>query len=116
MFSNNSYAKIKNVEDKENYAICKITISSKNRQTDQYETDFVGKVRFVGKAYRQNPQVDQRIKIVSCGVANCFIKDNVLEFPKSPNYTIFDYELQDGEVTPKQKLDLTEIEESELPF
>ena len=116
MFSNNSYAKIKNVEDKGNYSVCKISISKKNKQTDKYETDFVGKVRFVGQAHLQRPLKDQRIKITSCGVSNCYTKDDKLEFPNAPTYTIFGYELQDGEVAPKQKLDLTEIEESELPF
>lgn len=93
MFSVNSYAKIKEVEDKGNYSVCKISISKKNKTTNKYETDFIGKVRFVGNAHLQRPLKDQRIKITNCGVSNCYTKDDKLEFSKSPNYTIFGYEL-----------------------
>lgn len=97
MFSNNSFAKIKEVEDKGNYAICRISISQKRKDTGAYDTDFIGKVRFVGKAYGQHPMQDQRIKITSCGVSNCFTKNGNLEFLKVPTYTVFDYELQSSE-------------------
>ena len=43
MFSVNSYAKIKEVEDKGNYSVCKISISKKNKQSGKYETDFVAR-------------------------------------------------------------------------
>ena len=35
MFSNNSYAKIKEVESKGNYSNCKISISKKNKETNK---------------------------------------------------------------------------------
>lgn len=117
MFSVNSYAKIKSVEVKENYSVCKISISKKNKQTDKYETDFVGKVRFVGNAHHQRPLADQRIKITSCGVSNCYVKDDKLEFQNIPTYTIFGYELQDNNgasanATPTFEVDNDNI----LPF
>ena len=117
MFSNNSYAKIKEVEEQENYSVCKITISKKNKTTNKYETDFVGKVRFVGQAHLQKPMADQRIKITSCGVSNCYTKDDKLEFPKFPTYTIFSYELQDSsEDFGGARPTLEEIDEGQLPF
>jgi hypothetical protein len=118
MFSVNSYAKIKEVENKGNYSICRISISKKNKQTDQYETDFVAKVRFVGSAFNQNPMKDQRIKITSCGVSNCYTKDDKLEFPSSPTYTIFGYELQEDNngSTTSPRLVLDPIDDGELPF
>ena len=117
MFSVNSYAKIKSVEDKGNYALCKISTSKKDRVSGKYETDFIATARFVGDAYKQRPMTDQRIKITSCGTTNCYVKDDKLEFPKSPTYVVFGYELQDdngGVSTPN--LDMTELEKSELPF
>lgn len=117
MFSNNSYAKIKEVEDKGNYSICKISISKKNRTTQKYETDFIAKVRFVGTAHLQRPMADQRIKITSCGVSNCYTKNEKLEFPKSPTYTVFSYELQeDVENSNNLRPELEEIDENQLPF
>jgi hypothetical protein len=117
MFSVNSYAKIKEVEDKGNYSICKISTSKKNRETNKYETDFVGKVRFVGQAHLQRPLSNQRIKITSCGVANCYTKDDKLEFPKSPTYTVFAYELQDDNgASSSDRPFLEEIDSNQLPF
>ena len=83
MFSVNSYAKIKSItETKEKYTIAKISISQKNKMTNKYETDFVANVRFVGNAHLQRPMEGQRIKILNCGVSNCYTKDEKLEFPK----------------------------------
>jgi hypothetical protein len=117
MFSVNSYAKIKEVEDKGNYSVCKISISKKNKQSGKYETDFVGKVRFVGQAHLQRPLKDQRIKITSCGVSNCYIKDDKLEFLNTPTYTVFAYELQDndGAISSDRPI-LEEIQPDQLPF
>lgn len=118
MFGNNSYAKIKSVENKENYSVCKISISKKNKTTNAYETDFVAKVRFVGQAHLQRPMDGQRIKIISCGVSNCYTKDDKLEFLQSPTYVVFSYELQvDNNTTPVERptLDLN-IDDTQLPF
>ena len=119
MFSNNSYAKIKEVENKGNYSMCKISISKKIKETGKYETDFIAKVRFVGKAHNQRPLTDQRIKITSCGVSNCFVKDDKLEFSKFPTYTIFDYELQDSNGTTTISDNFTplaDVDDTQLPF
>lgn len=117
MFSVNSYAKIKEVEDKGNYSVCKISISKKNKQSGKYETDFVGKVRFVGNAHHQRPLANQKIQITSCGVSNCYTKDGKLEFPKMPTYTIFEYSLQDDNgATTSDRPILEEIDSTQLPF
>ena len=118
MFSVNSYAKIKEVEDKGNYSVCKISISKKNKQSGKYETDFVGKVRFVGQSYLQRPLKDQKIKITSCGVSNCYVKDDKLEFLNIPTYTVFAYELQEDSngSSSSEPFKLEPINESDLPF
>lgn len=117
MFGNGSYAKIKNVENKGNYSVCKISTSKKNKETDKYETDFVANVRFVGQSHLQRPMSNQRIKITSCGVTNCYTKDDKLEFPKAPSYIVFAYELQDDNngASSIPQLDLS-VEEDTLPF
>ena len=118
MFSNNSYVKIKSVEDKGNYSVCKISSSRKNKTNNQFETDFVANVRFVGDAHKQRPMADQRIKITSCGVTNCYTKDGKLEFNKAPTYCVFGYELQaDSPNSPNAIVSTIDpIVDSELPF
>ncbi len=116
MFGNDVYAKIKSVEVKENYSVCKISTSKKNKTTGKYETDFVSSVRFVGNAHNQRPMADQRIKITSCGVTNCYTKGDKLEFTKSPQYVVFGYELQDSNGTPTTAQPFIEVDSSELPF
>lgn len=118
MFGVNSYAKIKEVETKENYSVCKISISKKNKQTNQYETTFTGNVRFCGQAHLQRPLADQRIKITSCGVSNCYTKEGKLEFLKYPQYTIFAYELQADSAAPKEAPALYTMDDDDglIPF
>jgi hypothetical protein len=119
MFSVNSYAKIKSItETKEKYTVGKISTSQKNKVTNKYETDFVATVRFVGNAHLQRPMEGQRIKILNCGVSNCYTKDDTLEFPKNPTYTIFGYELQDsnGASPTPTTVPSFEVDGETLPF
>lgn len=116
MFSNECYAKIKKVEKQEKVTICQISTSTK--KNDKYECDFIGYCRFVGNAHNNEPVVGQRIKIISCGVSNCYSKDNNLNFLKNPNYIVFDYILLDDsdKGTKKSEL-LADLENIDgLPF
>ena len=126
-FCNNTFAKIKEVAEKhDNYTVCKITITRKNRTTNEYELQFSALCRFVGNAHKSVPLADQRIKITSCDVTNCYKdKDGNLQFTKSPQYVIFSYELQES-ITPPTQLGTNPFElganfkavdeDSELPF
>jgi hypothetical protein len=98
-FSANNYAKIKEVVEKQaNYTVCKVTITKKNKLTNQYELQFSAHCRFVGNAHKSVPMKDQRIKITSCDVTNCYKdKDGNLQFTKNPQYVVFGYELQEGQ-------------------
>lgn len=119
MFGTNSYAKIKEVvETGENYTVCKISIARKNQTTNAYEPTFVGNVKFCGKAHLQRPMAGQRIKLTSCGVNNCYTKNNKLEFLKSPRYIVFGYELQGEQATeqPASKLYTMEDDDGLIPF
>lgn len=98
-FSNGSYAKIKEVVEKhDNYSVCKITVTKKNKLTNEYELQFSAHCRFVGNAHKSVPMADQRIKITSCDVTNCYKdKDGNLQFTKNPQYVVFGYELQESQ-------------------
>lgn len=97
-FSVGSYAKIKEVDDKGNYAKLKITISKKlkDKVPAQYICTYAGWVTCVGKAYQNRPMAGQKIKITNCDVTNGFADRTTGEqkFTNSPQCTIFEYELQ----------------------
>ena len=98
-FGVNCYAKIKEVVEKhDNYSVCKITVTKKNKLTNEYELQFSAHCRFVGNAHKSVPMKDQRIKITSCDVTNCYKdKDGNLQFTKNPQYVVFGYELQESQ-------------------
>lgn len=98
-FGVNCYAKIKEVVEKhDNYSVCKITVTKKNKLTNEYELQFSAHCRFVGNAHKSVPMKDQRIKITSCDVTNCYKdKDGKLQFSKNPQYVVFGYELQESQ-------------------
>lgn len=104
-FSSGSFAKIKEVVEKQpNYTVCKVTVTKKNRLTNEYELQFSAHCRFVGNAHKSVPLKDQRIKITSCDVTNCYKdKDGNLQFTKNPQYVVFGYELQESKDTPTQQ-------------
>ena len=98
-FGVNCFAKIKEVVEKhDNYSVCKITVTKKNKLTNEYELQFSAHCRFVGNAHKSVPMKDQRIKITSCDVTNCYKdKDGKLQFTKNPQYVVFGYELQESQ-------------------
>ena len=98
-FGVNCFAKIKEVVEKhDNYSVCKITVTKKNKLTNEYELQFSAHCRFVGNAHKSVPMADQRIKITSCDVTNCYNdKDGNLQFTKNPQYVVFGYELQESQ-------------------
>ena len=98
-FGVNNYCKIKEVVEKQpNYTVCKVTITKKNKLTNEYELQFSAHCRFVGNAHKSVPMKDQRIKITSCDVTNCYKdKDGKLQFSKNPQYVVFGYELQESQ-------------------
>lgn len=121
-FANGAYAKIKSVEDKGNFSKVKISISKKvkNSNPPKYVCAFAGWVSFVGKAHQCRPLSGQKIKITNCDVANGYLdRDGEQKFTNSPQYTIFEYELQQeiGGGVPLSQLNLEELSENDdLPF
>lgn len=76
-FKNNSYAKVWDVKTKsEKYTDVKISISKKNKQTSQYETDFSSIVRLIGEAHKKASELAQgsKIKILTCDTTNNYDK------------------------------------------
>ena len=96
MFSNGAYLNIWKVTDAGRYYEVEVSSNKKNKETNQYECDFSANfVRFCGRAYQLRPMANQRIKVISCAVTNCYMKDGRRVYTKNPTYIIFDYELAD---------------------
>jgi hypothetical protein len=90
MFSNNSYATIWKINPHDKYLDVQLSTSRKNHDTNEYETDFSGFVRFVGKAFEKgkNLREGDRIKTLSCGVSNHYDKERNITYN---NFLMFDY-------------------------
>lgn len=91
-FRNDSYAKVWEVKTKaEKYTDAKISISKKNKQTDQYETDFSSIVRFIGEAHKKAAEFAQgsKIKILSCDTTNKYDKEKQTTYWRC---IVFDFE------------------------
>jgi len=70
-FSQGSFAKVWRFEDKGKYSVVEMSTSRRDRETDEYKTDFSSKfVKFLGKAHEHlaDLQENGRIKITSCAV------------------------------------------------
>lgn len=96
MFSVGSYAKIWEIKHrKEKYTEARISTSRKNRDTGDYEQDFGGFVRFVGKAHEAMNDLSEKdsFKIIRCGVENHYDKEKKVSYN---NFVIFEIETDDS--------------------
>jgi len=101
-FRTGAYAKVWKIENKGNYSVGQISISRKNKNTDQYEVEFQdGFTRFVGNAHNDINSIDfpekggLTIKITSCDVTNNYNKEKKTTYT---NYVIFGFETPNGEL------------------
>ena len=98
-FSVNSYARVWSVEDKGKYSIANISVSKKNKDTNQYEIKFQSNyVRLVGTAHDALKDVEIPEKGgVSIKISNCDVESNYDAENKKMyyNFAIFGLELLD---------------------
>lgn len=107
----------------ESFIKARISISVKNKQTDQYEDEFTGFVAFVGTATAKKAAVlkaRDRIKLGDVDVTNTYDREKKREYT---NFKIFSFEMADGQsnssAAPKEKakpVDEGEPEPDNLPF
>lgn len=122
-FRNGAYATIWEVKaGKGNYSDVRLSISKKNKQTDQYETDFSGFVRFIGTAHQNAGSLKEkdRVKIGDCEVTNSYDKEKKVTYT---NFAVFSFEDANGNSSTQTKPTDTSfvnvdnaIEDEELPF
>jgi len=122
-FRRDAYATVWSVEPiSENVTKVRLSISRKNKQSGEYETEFSGFVRFIGTAAAQKASMlkeRDRIKLGDVDVNNRYDKDKGVEYTY---YKVFSFEKQtDGssanpETRAQAPVDSGEIDDSELPF
>ena len=119
------FVKVWEVENKGNYHIVSLSTSKKNKDTNEYETDFSSKfVRFIDTAHTLASDLKKgdTIKIGSCEVTNKYDKDKNTTYT---NYLVYSFEKEgdnnnsNNQSTPKidnSLIDIPNNEDSELPF
>lgn len=126
-FRNNTYATVWSVEAKTNTLTkCRISISKKNKNTGEYETDFGGYVSFVGTAAASKAaklKEKDRIKLIDTDVSNKYDKEKGVTYT---NFTVFSFELTDSQSgsessSPSNRSSSSDVDEGEvetdnLPF
>mgnify|MGYP001140866711 FL=1 len=124
-FRNGAYAtiwEVKPVSDTNTKA--RISVSRKNKQTGQYETDFSGFVEFIGTAAASKAltlKEKDRIKLGDVDVSNKYVKEKNVTYT---NFKIFSFEDAQsgsgsgGRYSGEPRADIGDgiIDEDRLPF
>ena len=100
-FRNNAFATVWEIEDKGTFVKVRLSTSSKNKDTDQYEQDFSGYCMFVytAKAKAEKLREKDRIQLISVDVTTKYSKELQKEYI---NYKVFDFEMADSGSTPNR--------------
>ncbi len=117
----NAYQKDYVLEDNTNYADVSFSTSTKNKKTNQYETDLKGKLRFVGSALEKirNTELQHKDRLnIIAGSMNTYKGSNGVTYN---NFLVFDFEKLDSGQKQERKVEVVETElvpilNSELPF
>lgn len=121
--------------DKGNYLEGRVSMSSKNKQTGEYDQTFSdGYVHFIGKASETlQPYVGMssqhgpilRANIPGFSVQNCYKGDDgKLKYNKNPRYSVFELEVTGGNNAPQTQsrpsadsfMNVPDTDSEELPF
>lgn len=116
------YAKVWKIKPgKGNYTDVQISVSKKNKQTNEYVTDFSGFVRFCGTAHNQIGTIKEgdRIQIGDFEVTNNYSKEKNTTYT---NFAVFSFSKPDGNNKPDTTknsngfMNIPDGIEEELPF
>lgn len=100
-----------------NFTKVQLSISKKNKETGNYETDFSGFVNFVGHAHNKAAKINEgdRVKIGNCDVTTKYNKDKKITYT---NYAVFDFEPVNSVASAPQEDsgEYTENDGGDLPY
>lgn len=92
--------KIWEIEDRETYAVVRLSTSRMDKRDDSYKNSNWSFVKFVKDAYAK---LMSEVKVgdmlsVNCGISNePYLKDNVKTYPKNPTIVVFNFSKYDPE-------------------
>ena len=95
-FRKDSYATVWEVKQGNgNFTDVRLSTSKKNKQTNEYTTDFSGFVRFIGTAHQNASSLKERdrIKLGDCEVTNSYDKEKKVTYT---NFAVFSFEMANG--------------------
>jgi len=104
-FTNGAYARIWSKEEYEKFTTCQLSVSKKNKETGAYDVEFQdGYVTFIGKAHKAISEIGEipdnglSIRLISTDTRNKYDKE---KSKKYTNFLVFEFEIPDGENSPK---------------
>ena len=124
-FRNNAYAKVWETRPGNgNYSEARISISKKDKNTGEYNTEFSGWVRLIGNAHQKVNTIKNgdNVQLGDVDVTNRYVKDKNTTYV---NYAVFDFNPANsggsggGKATTKKKDNFQNISaevDEELPF
>ena len=119
-FRTGTYAKVWSVEQvSPTMTKGRISISRKNRNTGEYETDFSGFVTFVGQSAAQKAlslKEGDRIKLGDIDLSNTYDKERKVTYW---NPKVFSFEFEDAAYsTPQVEIDsgFMQLSDDDMPF
>lgn len=122
-FRTGAYAKVWEVSPMSDTCTkLRISISRKNKQTNEYEQDFSGFVLCIGSAAAHNAmklKEGSRIKLGDCDVTTKYDAQKKITYT---NFKLFSFESEDNSVpaqentSPQPTVDEGEIDDNRLPF
>lgn len=89
-FRNGAYATVWKIEKKDKFTKIQLSTSKKNKDTNEYSTDFSGFVNFIGNAHTDAASLSERdrIQIRECEVTTSYDKE---KDKKYTNYAVFSF-------------------------
>lgn len=113
------------VEDKGNYSLVKMGTSRKDKRDGSYKNSNWSFVRFVGKAHEKAKKLSEKDRILLKGATislEPYMDGDEKKWPKNPQITVFNFEMNDGEVSAsrhsesEEEVEYDKIDENDLPF
>lgn len=123
-FRNNAYATFWGIPESVFPTLTKgrISVSRKNKDSGEYETDFSGFVNFVGTAAANKAmslKERDRIKLENVDVSTTYDKEKNKTYT---NFKVFNFEMADGQVQTTANAELSsivddgDVDDSQLPY
>jgi len=117
-----TYLKVWEVDEHENYSVVSGSTSRKDKQTDEYVSSNWKFIRFVGDAHQdiKNGELKEkdRIKVIAAIISHePYIKDGERVWPKYPQITVFKWEHPESDDRRYEQAPVvTDDEPDDIPF